>query len=62
MSEAVPAAAPVTPPDTGASIISNPNALASLLRFLDATGSMVEQSSRIVPFFACLKTPSSPTI
>ena len=40
----VPATAPLTPPETGASIMDKPNASASLETFLAVSGAIVEQS------------------
>jgi len=50
MNVSVPASAPPTPPDTGASTVSRPASLACLARVRDTVGSMVEQSISSEPF------------
>ncbi len=56
----VPAAAPVVPPETGASIIEWPAACAALATSRALWGSMVEQSIRCVALASWANSPSLP--
>eukprot|EP01022_Parablepharisma_sp_SALTPOND_P009847 TRINITY_DN14066_c0_g1_i1.p1 TRINITY_DN14066_c0_g1~~TRINITY_DN14066_c0_g1_i1.p1 ORF type:complete len:1308 (-),score=476.92 TRINITY_DN14066_c0_g1_i1:655-4578(-) len=56
----VPAVAPLVPPETGASSISKPPALAAAATLRAASGAMVEQSISRVPGLAEASTPASP--
>ena len=60
MKVSVPASAPPTPPETGASTMGQPFALASMATSREVRGSMVEESMRGVPGAAALSTPYSP--
>ena len=60
MKVSVPAAAPATPPDTGASIIARPLAVAAAATFCAEAGAMVLQSMISAPGSITPISPSSP--
>jgi hypothetical protein len=60
MKVSVPALAPPTPPETGASIIDRPRAAASLATARAVSTSMVEESISSAPAFARAMMPASP--
>src|SRR6478672_397014 len=60
MKVSVPASAPATPPDTGASTMGQPFAFASIATSRAVSGSMVEESMSGVPGAAPFNTPYSP--
>ncbi len=57
MKVSVPASAPPTPPDTGASTIGQPFAFASIATSRAVSGSMVDESMSGVPDAAPLRMP-----